>query len=192
VPSDDSKENGNQNLFDESLPLIPNAVRNACRKYKYKANQLEIDGLVQRISIKLFLNDYAALRSLKDRNSLGPWLQKIADNLVKRYVQQQRRNVSVDGLPPDVFAIEATQEEQIISEEQKEARKKELEAALSKLTSRQRTLYELSCQDDLDDAQIAELMGIKLKSVQELRHRLKRKLQKLIGEGNADLPGRKK
>jgi RNA polymerase sigma factor (sigma-70 family) len=193
--SDDSKEDDNQeirNLFKKALLLIPDAVRIACHKRKYKANKLEIDGLRQQISVKLFKNNYAALRSLENHESLKPWLQKIADNLVANYAHRQRRNLSLEGFRPDAFPVKATQEEMVIAKEQRQLRKKKINAALSKLTPRQRKLYELSCQDDLDDARIAELMGIAVKSVRELRHRMKERLKVLVKEGDTDSPGRKK
>jgi RNA polymerase sigma factor (sigma-70 family) len=173
-------------LFDESLTMIPDAVRRACRKYRYQPNQLEFSGLVQRMIVKLFINDYVALRSFDHRASLKTWLQKIADNLVNRYVQQQRRNLSLEEFSTEVFASKATQEEQVISEEQKEMQEKRLKAALPKLTPRQRMLFDLLCRDDLDDQGIAKLMGVKLKSIYELRSKLIRKLQRLLEEDDAN------
>lgn len=193
--SDDSKEDDNQeiqNLFNQALLLIPDAVRIAFHKRKYKANKLEVDGLRQQISVKLFKNNYAALRSLENHESLKPWLQKIADNLVANYARRQRRNLSLEGFSPDAFPVKAPQEEIAIAKEQRQLQKKKLNAALSKLTPRQRKLYELSCRDDLNDARIAELMGIAVKSVRELRHRMKERLKVLVKEGDTDSTGRKK
>ncbi len=189
MSSDGSKEYSDQEpkqLFDKLLPLIPNAVHSACHKYRYKPNDLEFDGLVQRIHIKLFIKNYAALRSLEHPDSLKLWLQKIADNLVERYVRQQRRNVSLEGFQPDAFAVRATQEEHLISEEEEEARKKRFKAALSKLTARQRLLFDLSYREEMKDAEIAKLMKITLKSVRELRYKLKMKLKRLLEKKDAD------
>jgi RNA polymerase sigma factor (sigma-70 family) len=153
---------------------------------------LEFDGLVQQVRFKLFRDDYAALRSFDHRASLKSWLQKIVNNFVSRYVQQQRRNVGLEELPPDVLGSELTPEEQIIAEEQEEIWKKRLEAVLPDLTPRQRELYELSCQDVLDDKEIAKRMGIKPSSVSSLRRKMIAKLRKLLEEGETDLPGRVK
>jgi RNA polymerase sigma-70 factor (ECF subfamily) len=192
---DDSKGNGDQELkqlFDKSSPMIPDAVRKAFHKYRYKPNKLESDGLAQRVRVKLLNNDYAALRSFHYQASLKSWLQKVVNNLVSRYVQQQRRNVSLDEFSPEAFASKTTPEEQIISEEQKEMRLRRLKAALSKLTPRQRMLFDLSRQDDLDDEEIAKRMGIKLSSVSSLRRKVIAKLRRLLEEGEADLSGRGK
>jgi len=190
---DDSKGDGNQEikqLFNESLPLIPDAVRKAFHKYRYKPNQLELDGLAQQVRVKLLDDDYAALRSFKHQSSLKTWLQKVVNNRVSRYVQQQRRKLSLGRFSPDAFFSKATPEDRIISKEQKRMQKKKLKAVLPKLTPRQRKLYDLSCQDDLDDEEIAKRMGIKPGSVSSLRRKLIEKLQKLFEEGEADLSGR--
>jgi RNA polymerase sigma factor (sigma-70 family) len=107
----------------------------------------------------LLIDDYAALHSFDHRASLKTWLQKIANNLVNRYVQRQRRNLSLEELSPDIFVSEPAQEKQAISEEQEELREKMLKTALSKLTERQRMLFDLSRRDDLDDEGVAKLMG---------------------------------
>ncbi len=167
-------------------------MRKAFHRYGYKPNKLELDGLAQQVRVKLFDDDYAALRSFKHLSSLETWLQKVAHNLVSQYVQQQRRKVSLERFSPDAFFSKATPEARIISKEQKEMLEKRLKAVLPKLTPRQRELYELSCQDDLDDKEIAKRMGIKLGSVSSLRRKLIEKLQGLLEEGEADLSGRGK
>jgi RNA polymerase sigma-70 factor (ECF subfamily) len=192
---DDSNGNGDQELqqlYSESLRMIPDAVRKAFHRYKYKPNKLELDGLAQQVRVRLLDNDYAALRSFKHQASLKTWLQKITNNLVSRYVQRQRRKVSLERFSPDAFFSKATPEARVISKEQKEMQKKKLKAALSKLTPRQRQLYDLSCQDDLDDEEIAKRMGIKPNSVSSLRRKLIAKLRRLLEEGEADLSGRGK
>jgi RNA polymerase sigma factor (sigma-70 family) len=192
---DDSKGNGDQELkrlFSESLRMIPDAVRKAFHRYRYKPNKLELDDLAQRVRVKLVDDDYAALRTLKHRASLKAWLQKVTNNLASPYVQRQRRCLSLGRFSPDAFFSKATPEDRAISKEQKEMRMKRLKAVLPKLTPRQRMLFDLSCQDDLDDKEIAKRMGIKPSSVSSLRRKLIEKLQELLEEGEADLPGRGK
>jgi len=190
---DDSKGSGDQELqqlYSESLQMIPDAVRSACRRYRYKPNKLELDGLVQRVRVKLFDDHYAALRSFKHQAPLKTWLQKVVNNLVSRYAQQQRRNVSLGRFSPDAFFSKATPEDRIISKEQKQRQEERLKAVLPKLTPRQRELYDLSCQDDLDDKEIAKRMGISPNSVSSLRRKLIEKLQRLLEQGDTDLSGR--
>ncbi|GEM_PF-956746 len=192
---DDSKGSGDQELqqlFSESLPMIPDAVRKAFHRYRYKPNKLELDGLAQQVRVKLLEDDYAALRSFKHQASLKTWLQKVVNNLVSQYVRQQRRKVSLERFSPDAFFSKATPEDRIISKEQKQRQEERLKAVLPKLTPRQRELYDLSCRDDLDDKEIAKRMGIKPNSVSSLRRKIIAKLRKLLEEEEADLSGRGK
>lgn len=175
MSSDKSKGKGDREikqLFSESSPLIPDAVRWAFRRYRYKPNKLESDGLAQRVRVKLLDDDYAALRSFKHQAPLKSWLQKLVNNFVSRYVQRQRRNVGLEELPPDVLVSELTPEEQAIAEEQEVTWKKKLKAVLPGLTPRQRMLFDLSRRDDLDDTEIAKRMGISTDSVASLRRKM--------------------
>lgn len=179
MSSDNSRANDSREpvqQFFELLPMIPTALRRACHRCRHTPNKMEFDGFVQRVTMALLNKDYKAVRSFKHRSSSETWLQKVATNLVIRDLRQRKRTVSLGDLSSDALVSAPTQEELIYSEERKQA----LVKALSKLTKRERRLFELLCQDDLSMAEIAALMGIELSYLYESKHNLIRKLQKLL------------
>ena len=51
------------------------------------------------------------------------------------------------------------------------------------MTGRERQLFDLVCRDDLSNAEIAELLGIKVASVHRRKRALIKKIQAIIADG---------
>lgn len=177
MPKSDSPTPANsdiEQLFLDIIPLIPAVVRQSCQSLNHHPDQMEFDGLVSRIVMLLMDDDFHALHSFDNRSDPQTWLFTIAKRLIMRRLKAQKRELSLEDLPPDSFITQPDQEEKLISEE----KEKLLQVAIGKLTERERKLLSLTLQG-LNAKEIAKEMGIKKESVYPERSAMMKKLQKI-------------
>lgn len=167
-----------EQLFLDIVPQIPIAVRQACQSLNHHPNKMEFEGFVSRIVMLLLDNDFHALRSFDNRSEPQTWLFTIAKRLILRRLKEQKRELPLEDLPPDSFITQPVQEEKLIWEEEE----KLMQAAVSKLTKRERKLLGLILQGAKTE-EIAKEMGIKRESVYAKKSAVMRKLQKIINGG---------
>lgn len=180
MPKPDSPETAIseiEKLFEDIIPDIPPAVRQACRSLNHHPGEMEFDGLCQRMALLLMDNDFHTLRLFGNRSEPQTWLFTIAKRYILRLLQKQKREVHLEDLPPDSFTTHPDQEERLISEE----REKLLQAAVGKLTEHERKLFYLIAQG-LKAEEIAKELRINNKSVYKEKNRLIKKLRRLIEE----------
>ena len=84
----------------------------------------------------------------------------------------------MEDLPRASLSVQPEQEKTLIAEEEM----KRLSVAVNKLTDRERKFFQLLCMDELSASDIAEEMGIKLKSVYSERFALIVKIRRMIQE----------
>jgi RNA polymerase sigma-70 factor (ECF subfamily) len=164
-----------EQLFLDAIPLIPPVVRQACQSLNHHPNPLEFDGFVSRIVMLLLDNDFHTLRSFDNRSELQTWLFMIAKRLILRRLKAQKRELPLEDLPPDSFTTQPVQKEKLIWEEEE----KLLQAAIGKLTERERKLLDLILQG-VEAEEIAKEMGIKKESVYAKKSALIKKLKRLF------------
>jgi RNA polymerase sigma factor (sigma-70 family) len=181
MPKSDSPKPANseiENLFLDIIPLIPAVVRQACLSLNHYPDQMEFDGLCQRIVLLLMDKDFHTLRSFDNRSEPQTWLFTIAKRLILRRLKEQKRELPLEDLPPDSFTTQPVLEEKLIWEEEE----KLLQAAVGKLTKRERKLFGLILQG-LKAEEIAKEMRIKKESVYPEKNALIKKLQNIINGG---------
>jgi len=178
MPKPDSPETAIseiEKLFLDIILYIPTAVRQACQNLNHHPDQMEFDGLCQRIVMLLMDKDFHTLRSFDNRSEPQTWLFTIAKRYILRRLKEQKKEIRLEDLPPDSFTSQPDQEEKLISEE----REKLLQAAAGKLTEHDRKLFYLMVQG-LKTEDIAKEMGIKKSSVYPEKSVLIEKLQKIV------------
>lgn len=84
----------------------------------------------------------------------------------------------MEDIPRDSLYTQPEQEKMLIAKEEMRM----LSAVVNKLTNRERKLFQLFCMDGLSASEIAEEMGIKLKSVYSNRFALIVKIRTMIRE----------
>ncbi|MGE0886230.1 MAG: sigma-70 family RNA polymerase sigma factor [Blastocatellales bacterium] len=180
MPKSDSQEptsSDMEKLFLDILPEIPIAVRKACRNLGHHSDQIEFDGLVQRIILLLLDNDFHTLRSFNNGSQPQTWLFTIARRYILLRLREHGRMVSLDDMPFDSFTVQPDQEEWLLSKEREEM----LQAIVCKLTKREQELFSLWRQGS-SVAEMAEQMNVKKRSASVMKRALVKKLQRLIKE----------
>ncbi len=166
-----------EQLFLDTIPLIPPVVRQACQSLNHHPNQMEFDGFASRIMMLLMDNDFHTLRSFGNGSKPQTWLFTIAKRLILRRLKEQKRELPLEDLPPDSFTTQPVQEEKLIWEEEE----KLLQAAVSKLAKGERKLFGLMLQG-VKAEEIAKELGIKKESVYPKKSALIKKLQKIAND----------
>lgn len=177
MPKSDSPTPANsdiEQLFLDIIPLIPVVVRQACQSLNHHPDQMEFDGLVSRITLLLLDKDFHTLRSFANDSKPQTWLHTIARRYILQLLQRRKRETPLEDLPPDSFTTQPSQEEVLLWEEREEL----AQAAIGKLTERERKLLSLTLQG-LNAKEIAKEMGIKKESVYPERSAMMKKLQKI-------------
>ncbi len=178
MPKSDSQvpaSNNMEKLFLDILPEIPIVVRQACQNLNYRPDQMEFDGLVQRILLLLMDNDFHTLRSFANQSKPQTWLFTIARRYILRVLQKRKRELPLEELPPDALVVLSDVEETLLAKERQEI----LQLLESKLTERELELFGL-LQKGQNIERIAEVMKIKRRSASAMKRALIKKLQNII------------
>lgn len=181
MPKSDSQEPSNDEMRELLVTMFPDirvAVGNACRNL-HLPHEDDVNRFTNRIVEKLMEKDYHLLRRFKIGSPSQPWLYQIARRNILHWLKEEKRKVSFEDAPPDSFVSPPDQEQALLRKENA-AR---LQAALARLTKRQRLLFRLICQG-LSAEKIAKKTGIKKESVGPMRDVLIKRLQKLLEEGD--------
>ena len=165
-------------LFDEVLSDIPLVVHRACHSLGHRPRRMDIEGIVQGIILLLIDRDYYTLCTFNRLSSFQTWLFTIVRRHLVRQIQRQSREMSLEDIPRDSLYTQPEQEKTLIAKEEMRM----LSAVVNKLTNRERKLFQLFCRDELSASEIAEEMGIKLKSVYSNRFALIVKIRRMIRE----------
>lgn len=174
----DSQEPANddvEKLFQEAFPIIPTVVRQACASLHHYPDRTEIDSFAQRIRFLLWEDDYQVLRSFKAESSPETWLFTIAKRNIQRWLRERDEFESLEYLSPDFLIVQPKLEEWLLSKERKEL----LQAAVRKLTEHDQKLLGLWRQER-SVGEIAEVMGIKKRSVSREINAVIKRLQEII------------
>jgi RNA polymerase sigma factor (sigma-70 family) len=167
-------------FLEQVRPLLDSAVRNACRHCHHLASAEDVERLKQRLCLHLLKKAEDDMDGLQELSSQRAWLQKVTNNYVSRFLQQERRNLRLEDAPADRFTLQPTQEKELLKKEWVAI----LAKAMPKLTSRQQKLFELIVQG-LSAKEIARRMKMAEASVYQRKRALIDKLRQLIGaDGN--------
>jgi len=162
----------------QALPSLDGIIRAACiRCHHYPAAE-QVKRLKQRLIVRMLEDDYRRLRTFDQRAELQTWLQTVANRLVSRLLQQERRKISLADAPSEVFTQHPVQEESLLKKEHEEA----LTEALGKLTPREQKLFKL-LREGYKSKEIAQVLNIKVESVYRKRNALVKKIQEIIEGG---------
>jgi RNA polymerase sigma factor (sigma-70 family) len=163
-------------IIERLLPDILISVHSTFSRLHHRSPYDEVPDLCQQIVVLLMENDFHRLRSFDHLSSQRTWLTAVVRNHVINYLQRQKPIVSLDEFPDDAISCPAMEEQKLIAQEQRDR----LQAALRKLTRRELELFDLCYVAELNTAEIAAKMSIKLQSVRRRKHSLVKKLQEFL------------
>jgi RNA polymerase sigma factor (sigma-70 family) len=143
-------------------PIIPKVVGQVCAGLGRYLSQTEFEDFVQEINESLLEDDRHVLLSFDRRSTPRTWLYTIARRHILHRLQKKSKMESLDNMAPNssIFIVHPDQEKTLLAKELDAI----LQAALSKLTNRERNLLVLWLQERSRE-EIAKGMGIKKKSV---------------------------
>lgn len=165
-----------ENTVMKMLPEIRNSVHLVCLPHKHKADREEINDICQQIVLLLIEDDHRRLRLFKQRSSIETWLRTVVKNHVGRHLRRQKQWQRAEKLSMELFLSHIALEKEILSKE----RRGILQSVVPKLNRRERQLFDLLCEDDLNLSDIANLLDVKAGTLRKRKHDLIEKLRKLV------------
>ncbi len=167
--------NGDDSAYGELYDRYVRLVRAICYDSTRDVNQ------AQDLGQEVFLRAYERLGELKDRDRFGRWVVSIARNVGREYRRGKYRDRHIlVGLEPDELPSARTQGE--AQQEESDYRMVYLEAAIEKLSEKERLALHLYYLQDHDADQAQEILGISRSSFYRLLTRAKEKVEQYIRE----------
>jgi RNA polymerase sigma-70 factor (ECF subfamily) len=144
----------------------------------------EAEDLAQEV----FLRVYRTRQKYTPKAKFATWLFTIANNLALNSLRDRRRKMAVSLDPPDPASSGPWQTEQLTSGRERppahDVQQAELadvvRRALDQLNDRQRMAVVLNKFEDLNYAEIAEVMGLTTKAVKSLQSRARSRLRECL------------
>lgn len=169
-------------------PLVRHVIRGTLRRFEagHRAQEL-LDDLQQMVFLSLWEGDRRRLRSFEGRrqSSLATWLRVVVANLVIDHLRKKSLPCSplAEEDPPDgdgpagvVLADQGPSAQSRLESRQALAFVRE---ELAGMTERERLVVKLRCLDGLSGAQAARVLGISRNNVDQILHRVKKRLRRL-------------
>ncbi len=192
IPKDANAEmmaafkNGDENAFNALLAKYEGPIINYVYRFTHDAREAE------DVAQEVFLRVYKSAKSYVPSAKFSTWLYRIASNLSLDHLKKRKHN-AIWGAKP-VSARENDGEGKNIEVEdvhsvapetaaESSAEKELVNAGLSKLPDNQRLAITLKVYEDKSYAEIAEILGCSLASVESLIFRARQNLAKTLKSG---------
>jgi RNA polymerase sigma-70 factor, ECF subfamily len=144
--------------------------------FRIVGNRADAEEIVQ----EAFLRGYQRLESFQRRSSFGTWIYRIAVNCalnrIRRCATEVQSPPGEEGEPVQVPAQEADLERSLLSHEIGAA----LQAAMGRLTPREKTAFVLRHHEDRSIGEIAEVLGIAPNAAKQAVFRAVQKLRQAL------------
>lgn len=137
------------------------------------------------VTQEVFLRAYKSRGSYRGEAAHATWLYRITIHVSIDFCKaRKRRNLLQVGEEFFLSLFQRRSEEEdpqrtLESKQEQES----IRRAIDSLPEKQRTAFILTRYDDLPQKEVAEVMGISLRAVEQLLLRAKQNLQKELGEG---------
>ncbi len=173
----DCKDTGNlTQTIIEARPKIVIEVASACRKYNHGAPPEEVEELTEQITLLLLEDDYRRLKTYDPQKAkFSTWLRQVIHHEVSRHFQKLPATESLDVLSESQISAAALQEEEVLAKEERTL----LDEAIQQLTPHDQRIAHLKL-NGATDAEIAEAMKIKRRSVQQEWSKIGKKLKTIL------------
>lgn len=136
--------------------------------------------MAEDLAEDVFIKAFSKLSSLSQEQSFEGWLYQIARNLVVDYYRQKRATVALQDVE-NTLEYESNLIEVVSLKEQQAVMLK----LLRELTADQQLVIKLKFLEELDNPEIAQIMGKQEGAVRVIQHRAIQRLQELINKRNA-------
>ena len=160
-----------------SLSLDFEALYRSARDdvFAYVATLLSDRAAAEDVTALAFERAYRKQRSLDaGRGSQRAWLFGIARNAALDELRRRRRQATLTADPEDVRAVSVDDQAEAL------LRRAALRTALAKLPARDRELIALKFHGDLDNAELAAVLGVSPSNAGTMLHRAMTKLRETL------------
>lgn len=155
-------------IFDRFYPLLLSAV------YHYVPDEDTCKDLVQEVFVEL----WKKRTTLQIHTSLGAYLRRAAINRALNYLKANRRTVLEDTAAWTDAADQSKQD--IYQKEEQENLEEALHQAIAQLPEKCRVVFSLSRFEQLSHREIADQLGISVKTIENQITRAMRQLREVM------------
>ena len=138
----------------------------------YRVNHKEI---AEDLTEEVFIKAYGKISNITSSLSFEGWMYQIARNRVIDYYRDKRQTVPLDEIENTFYY-----EETVIDTINLENRQKLLLETIKKLRGDQQIVLKLKFFENLENAEIAELLGKTEGAIRVIQHRALQQLQNLL------------
>jgi RNA polymerase sigma-70 factor (ECF subfamily) len=143
------------------------------------------------LSQEVFLKAFRAMKTFKGEASIGSWLYRITLNAFldkKRKLSFQAERAQ-QPLEEDMEIVNPTEPKNPENYAESQQLKKQIEAALTQLSPRERAVFVMRHYQDMPGKEVGKILNISEGTVKSLLFRAVKKLQKLLSIYR-DIPGK--
>ena len=175
--------NGDKTAFAVLYDSFSDKVYNTAVSYVQDAEMAE--DITQEVFVKVYRN----LAKFKKESSLSTWIYRITINTAINYTKKKKRITSIFDLSGKRIERPDFEHPGVLLEQKENA--KILMKCIQGLIENQKTAFILSFIEELPRQEVADIMGVSLKSVEALLQRAKKNLRKRIERDFPDLQNKK-
>ncbi|MEN6327322.1 MAG: sigma-70 family RNA polymerase sigma factor [Syntrophomonas sp.] len=169
---------GKLSAFEELIERYKNIVFSVV--YRILGQYQEAEDVTQEV----FITVYEKMYQFDSSRRFGPWINRIAVNTCVTYLRKNRKVITLSfdetagkqyELP---YRVAYTDDPELVFE--KAELKQEIDAALMELSESYRLIIIMRFRMELNNQEIAEILGISKENVEVKVHRARKALRKII------------
>lgn len=160
--------------------VVIGCIRRVLCRFTRVTSDHDVDEVYARFCFELLANDRKKLRyfDISKGTRLSTWLGLLATNATYDYLRRLRRDRFNEAMPErDVFASNSPSPLDLVTLAEQATHATTI---LAELSERDREFVELYFADGLEPEQIADKMGISLKTVYTKKHKITARLESLL------------
>jgi len=159
--------------------LITSTIARVLSRFGFLRNSEDVREIHASFCLEILSNDKSKLRAFRaDRGiRLSTWLGMLASHSAYDFLRRRRREPQRDECDADTLVAE-TPDPFILCELRERSRL--VEAAVRDFTAKDREFLELYYGEGLEADQVAERMGISVKTVYSKKHKIQGRLEALL------------
>lgn len=166
---------GETDLFAKIVNKYQVQIKNICLGYVH--DKEKADDIAQEVFIEI----WKSLKKFKQKSKFSTWIYRIAVNKSLNYIRKEKKYsngniLSIENTVKDI-QIEIKEEENPDFEIENNEKSMILNAAINRLSKKQKNVFVLNKLNDISYKEISEITGYSLSSIESLIHRAKLKLQ---------------
>jgi RNA polymerase sigma-70 factor (ECF subfamily) len=169
-------------FFETHGRLVRASILRVVRRFGISGNSEDVRDIEATFAVELVANDMAKLRAFRSERGVlfSTWVGMLAAHAAYDFLRRRRREPQGNEADAETLSSDAP-DPHALCELRERARL--VDAMVSDFTSKDREFLELYYAHGLDPSQVAEAMGISVKTVYSKKHKIQGRLESLLAEG---------